>query len=92
LTSQIAEIANINRNTVNKYFVEIRVRIAEICEQQFSIKGEIEVDDYFGAKRQKGKRGRGASGKTIVFGIYKRNGFVYSEIIPYASRRTIQSI
>ena len=91
--SQIAEIANINRNTVNKYLLEIRVRIAEICEQQFSLKGEIEVDEsYFGAKRQKGKRGRGASGKTIVFGIYKRNGFVYSEIIPDASRRTIQSI
>ncbi len=91
--SQIAEIVNINRNTVNKYLLEIRVRIAEICEQQFSFKGEIEVDEsYFGARRQKGKRGRGASGKTIVFGIYKRNGFVYSEIIPDVSRKTIQSI
>ena len=91
--SQISEVVNINRNTVNKYLIEFRVRIAEICEQQFSFKGEIEVDEsYFGARRQKGKRGRGASGKTIVFGIYKRNGFVYSEIIPDVSRKTIQSI
>jgi transposase-like protein len=28
----------------------------------------------------RGKRGRGASGKTIVFGIFKRNGCVYTEI------------
>jgi transposase len=91
--SQISELLNINRNTVNKYLTEIRIRIAEICEQQFSFKGVIEVDEsYFGARRQKGKRGRGSFGKTIVFGIYKRNGFVYTEIIPDVSRRTIQAI
>jgi len=30
----------------------------------------------------KGKRGRGAFGKTAVFGIYKRNGQVQAEIVP----------
>jgi transposase len=91
--SQISELLTINRNTVNKYLTEIRVRIAKICEQQFSFKGVIEVDEsYFGDKRQKGKRGRGSYGKTIVFGINKRNGFVYTEIIPDVSRRTIQAI
>lgn len=40
----------------------------------------------------KGKRGRGAYGKTIVFGIFKRNGRVYTEIIPDCSRKTLQSI
>lgn len=34
--------------------------------------GEVELDEsYFGAVR-KGKRGRGAAGKTAVFGILKR--------------------
>jgi hypothetical protein len=27
-------------------------------------------------------KGRGASGKTIVFGIFKRNDCVYTEIVP----------
>lgn len=32
---------------------------------------------YFGGIR-KGKRGRGAGGKTAVFGLLKRNGKVYT--------------
>lgn len=40
--------------------------------------GEIELDEsYFGAKKIGGKRGRGAAGKTPVFGVLKRNGDVY---------------
>jgi hypothetical protein len=44
------------------------VRIAEFAEEEscFSV-GEIEVDEsYFGARRVRGKRGRGAAGKTKV--------------------------
>jgi transposase-like protein len=34
--------------------------------------GQIVVDEsYFGARRVKGKRGRGARGKIIVFGLLK---------------------
>ena len=37
--------------------------------------GVVEVDEsYFGATCVKGKRGRGAYGKTTVFGIYERAG------------------
>ena len=32
---------------------------------------------YFGAKRVRGKKGRGAAGKTPVFGLLKRDGRVY---------------
>ena len=67
---KIAILTRLNRNTVNRYLRLIRERIAEHCEQQSPLKGEIEVDEsYFGARRIKGKRGRGASGKTPVFGI-----------------------
>jgi len=31
--------------------------------------------------RVKGKRGRGASGKTPVFGLLKRNGKVYTQVV-----------
>ena len=55
--------------------------------------GEVEVDEsYFGARRVRGKRGRGASGKTIVFGLLKRDGKVYTEIVPDCKKITLQAI
>ena len=38
------------------------------------------------------KGGRGAGSKTIVFGIFKRNGWVSTEIVPDARKTTIQRI
>ena len=40
----------------------------------------------------RGKRGRGASGKTIVFGLFKRGGKVYTQIVPDAKKATLQAI
>ena len=34
----------------------------------------------------------GASGKTIVFGLLKRNGKVYTRIVPNCSRATLQAV
>ena len=90
---QIAELVHLNRNTVNRYLTLIRQAIASYCESESPFSGEIELDEsYFGAKRIRGKRGRGAAGKTIVFGIYKRNGKVYTEIVPNCSRKTLYAI
>ena len=91
--TQIAELTGLNRNTVNRVLRAIRERLAEFCEQQSPFSGEIEVDEsFFGARRIKGKRGRGAYGKTIVFGVFKRNGKVYTEIVPDCSKTTLQAI
>lgn len=91
--SQIAKLSNLNRNTVNRYLAAIRERIADYCEAESPFSGEIEVDEsYFGARRVKGLRGRGARGKTIVFGLFKRNGRVYTEIVPDCSKSTLQGI
>lgn len=71
----------------------LRERIAEYSESQSPLPGEIEVDEsFFGARRAKGKRSRGAFGKTIVFGLFKRNGKVYTEIVPNCSKDTLQCI
>jgi transposase len=57
--------------------------------------GEVEIDkSYFGPRRIKGKstrRGRGTH-KQPVFGIYERNGRVYTEIIPDCERKTLRAI
>ena len=91
--TQISELTNISRNSIHKILKALRIRIAMLCEQNRVFDGEVEVDEsFFGAKRVKGKRGRGAYGKTIVFGIYKRNGKVYTRIIPNCSTDTLQEI
>ena len=90
---QIAELTGLNRNTVNRYLKAIRERIAAFSEQESPFSGEVEIDEsYFGARRVKGKRGRGAYGKTIVFGIFKRQGKVYTEIVPNCRRDTLQGV
>jgi transposase-like protein len=90
---KIAILTSLNRNTVNRYLLLIRKRIAEFCEQSSPFHGEIEIDEsYFGARRIKGKRGRGAYGKTPVFGILQRGGNVYTEVVPDYARKTLQAI
>jgi transposase-like protein len=91
--TKIAKFTGLNRNTVNRLAGLIRQRMAEDCERQSPFGGEVEVDEsYFGPRRVRGKRGRGASGKTIVFGVFKRNGKVYTEIVPDPRKRTLQAI
>jgi transposase len=91
--TQISALSGLNRNTVNRYLRLIRQSVAEHCERESPFSGDIELDEsYFGARRVRGKRGRGARGKTIVFGVYKRNGRVYTEIIPNCKKASIQAI
>ncbi|QQS59610.1 transposase [Candidatus Peregrinibacteria bacterium] len=55
--------------------------------------GEFELDEsYCGAKRVRGKRGRGAVEKTPVFGLLKRNGKVYVTIVKKCSREELLPI
>ena len=91
--TNIAYLTGLNRNTVNRYLHLIRERIVDFCNQTSPFSGEIEVDEsYFGARRIKGKRGRGAAGKTVVFGILQRGGKVYTEIVPDCAKKTLQGI
>ena len=91
--NRTAELTGLTHKTVNQIYLKIRHRLVEESLRQSPFCGEVEVDEsYFGAKRVKGKRGRGAGGKTIVFGIYKRNGKVFTEIVPDVQRKTLQAI
>ena len=88
-----AELIGILVRSVNSIYLKIRSRLAEACEQSSPLTGSVEVDEsYFGAQRVRGKRGRGAYGKTIVFGLLKRQGKVYTEIVPDCSKATLQGI
>lgn len=77
--TKTAKILYINRNTINRYFNIFREAILQntLLKSNKEL-GEFELDEsYFGAKRIRGKRGRGAAGKTPVFGLLKRDGKVY---------------
>jgi transposase len=91
--TQVTVLTGLNRNTVNRYLTLIRQAVAGHCERESPFSGDVELDEsYFGARRVRGKRGRGARGKTIVFGIYKRNGRVYTEVVPNCKKAGLQAI
>ena len=76
-----SEVVGVNRNTAILFFSRCRMAIAAHQERQWPFYGEVEVDEsYFGGRR-KGKRGRGAAEKVPVFGILKRGGKVYAQVI-----------
>jgi len=96
--TQTALLLNLNRKTINKYFNSFRQAIYhyQVHEMKRYVAGEIEVDEsYFGPRRIKGrcsKKGRGTSFKKIVFGIYERQGKVFTRIIPNCKRRTLHAV
>ena len=54
--------------------------------------GKIELDEsYFGGVR-KGKHGRGAAGKVVVFGMLKRGSKVYVKIVQDTKTTTLMPI
>lgn len=87
-----AKLIHVNKTTAAYYFHRLREIIAIECKNEAQLSGEFEVDEsYFGGHR-KGKRGRGAAGKVPVFGILKRGGKVYTQIIPDAASKTLLPI
>ncbi|MGL4985705.1 MAG: transposase, partial [Treponemataceae bacterium] len=78
-----AKIVKVNRNTINSYYKFVREKIVQKAIVEAGKEcGEFEVDEsYFGARRVRGKRGRGAAGKTPVFGLLKRDGKVFVKIV-----------
>ena len=74
-----ADILDIQPNSAILFYRKIRMvishHLALAADEVFE--GPVELDEsYFGGRR-KGRRGRGAAGKVVVFGILKRNGRVY---------------
>lgn len=83
---QMSEILQIERKRVNRILQLLRKRIMKLAgEESYFETREIEVDEScFGAKRVRGKRGRGAGWKTKVFGMKKRGDKVYTQIVKTA--------
>ena len=88
-----ASPTGLNRDTANRCHGMPRARIAEIREADSPFDGEAEADEsYFGARRARGVRGRGARGKTIAFGLPERGGKVYTRTVPDVTRGTSMQV
>jgi hypothetical protein len=91
--TKVAQLTGLNRNWVNQYFQHFRRRLAQLCEAESPLRGEVEIDEsYFGGRRVRGKRGRGAFKKVPVLGLLKRNGKVYTQVVPNCSRAVLTAI
>jgi len=97
--SKTAELLGLNRNTINAWYLYFRLAIfwRRSKTRQELVGGEAEVDEsYHGAKRKRGfhgklKRGRGTQ-KQPVFGIFEREGEVFTEVVPDCKKKTLQSL
>ncbi len=89
-----SKLTGMSRRSISKYFGLFRERIVEMTtDTEMDLSGEVEVDEsYFGPRRVRGKRGRGAGKKVLVLGILKRGGKVYTEVIPNAEKASIMPI
>jgi len=66
-------MTGISLRSVNQIFIRVREKIADQCQLQSRFAGHLEADEsYFGPHRVRGRQGRGAYGKTVVFGLLKR--------------------
>ncbi len=91
--TKIVKLTGLSEVTVGKYLKAIRERMAEHCEKESAFLGKIEVDEsYFGPRRVRGKRGRGAGKKIPVVGLLKRNGKVYTQIVEECDRYTLHKL
>jgi len=92
--TKTARLLSLNRRTIDRYYNLFREKIllASMKEMEV-ISGEIELDEsYFGARRVRGKRRRGAAGKTPVFGLLKRDGKVFVAVVKNCSREELLPI
>ena len=88
-----ADLVGVHRNSAIRFFHKLREKIAlkqQDRSEQFC--GKIELEESYFCGIRKGKRGRGAPGKVPVFGILKRGGQVYTQVIDNTKSATLMPI
>ncbi len=85
-----APLVGVNRHTATLFYHKLREVIAwRLAQETPFFDGRVEVDEsYFGGVR-KGKRGRGAAGKSVVFGLLKRDGKVHTTMLANTTSKTL---
>ena len=89
-----AGLLSLNPRSSQRLYTLLRLLVVTLaCQETRAFTGEVEVDEsYFGSKRVRGKRGRGASGKTPVVGLLKRGGKVHVQVVQDCSRQQLMPV
>ena len=79
---RLAHDLGVDVKVVTRVYQRLREAIYHLCKLEAGkLKSEIELDEaYFGGRRN-GKRGRGAQGNSIVFGLLERESRVYTRVV-----------
>lgn len=82
----------VSLKTAQKIYTIFRQASYDYCLKALKetvLAGEIEMDETMFGGHRKGKRGWGAQGKQVVFGMYKRNGKVLTFPVSDRKQRTL---
>lgn len=71
--------------------MHIRKHMGEV-DGETPLSGTVEVDETYIGGIRKGKRGRGAAGKTVLFGMMEKDGDVMTKVVPNVRRVTLHPI
>lgn len=86
---QIQRETGVTYKTAWRMFNKIRSLLQEDTP---ALTGEVEVDETYIGGRKHGKRGRGAEGKSTVFGMAQRKGDVSATVTPDLKSATVYPI
>jgi len=84
-----AKLCGLNQNTTHQIYGLLRRRVVALAQREARpfTSGIVEIDEsYFGPRRVRGRRGRGADRKIPVIGRLKRAGKVFTQIVPNCSK------
>ena len=90
-----ADILDIQPNSAILFYRKIRMVISHhlaVAADDEVFEGSVELDESYFVGRRKGRRGRGAAGKVVVFGILKRNGRVYTVVVDNTKSDTLMPV
>lgn len=88
-------IACVNKDITYRLYGLLRQRVVALAEAEAAPfrQGTIEIDESdFGPRRVRGQRGRGAARKIPVIGLLKRDGKVFTQIVPNCSGMELLSV
>jgi transposase-like protein len=86
---QLQRELGVTYKTAWRMFKMIRSRLDEGLS---AFSSDVEVDETYVGGVRKGKRGRGAAGKTAVVGVVERKGKIKAVVVPDTKKNTINKI
>lgn len=89
-----SKLGGVNKNTTHRIYGLLRARVVQLAEAESApFTGSVEVDEsYFGPRRIRGLRGRGAGRKVAVIGLLKRGGKVFCSPVMDCSKAELMGV